>query len=139
MHTKPIPVSIGIIPSTVPEHVILVERSDGGYALPGGYVEELEDATAALNREVFEEISLALDPNEWRLFFSAVTPENKLLLFSYYPKRVALPDCFAPDAEIVRVFSAHWRTPLKFSFHQEALEKWHSSVAPFPRPQLRAV
>ncbi|HYD97170.1 MAG TPA: NUDIX hydrolase [Noviherbaspirillum sp.] len=132
MFKKPAPVSVGIIPSSTPGHIILVERSDGGIALPGGNVDEMEDASAALNREVFEETGLELDVSQWRLFYSAITPHNKLLLFSYYPQPVALPLAFTPNDEVLRVFSAAWNTPLKFPLHETAVQKWSMGAALVP-------
>jgi len=128
MYKNPTPVSVGIIPALTPGHIILVERSDGGLALPGGYVEELEDAGTAVNREVFEETGLVLDASLWQLFSSAVTPNNKLLLFSYYAKPVALPAGFLPNEEVLHVMEAPWNTPLKFPLHRAAVQKWRKDV-----------
>lgn len=124
MHNNPVPVSIGIIPSVIPGHVLLIERADGGLALPGGYIEEMEDAAQALTREVQEETGLVLDSGGWQLFFSAVTPTNKLLLFSYYAVPVAAPVAFQPNHEVLQVLSAAWDTPLKFALHELALGNW---------------
>lgn len=88
VYKNPTPVSIGIIPSLFSEHILLIERSEGSLALPGGYVDEMEDAAQALNREVLEEAGLTLDAAKWNLFFSAVTADNKLLLFSFYTEAV---------------------------------------------------
>ena len=124
MRNRPMPVSIGIIPSITPGQVILIERTDGGIALPGGYVEELETAITAVNREAFEEMGLELDPAGWQLFSSAVTSDNKLLLFSYYQGLIEVPHKFVANEEVVRVFSAPWNTPLKFHLHEAAIRKW---------------
>jgi len=139
MYKNPSPVSVGIIPSCTPGQIILVERSDGGLALPGGYIDELEDAGTAVNREVFEEVGLELDVRQWQLFSSAITPDNKLLLFSYYPHPVAVPIAFVPNDEVVRVLSAAWNTPLKFSLHRAAAQKWYALSASLPlSPPARA-
>ncbi|HZW13149.1 MAG TPA: NUDIX domain-containing protein [Noviherbaspirillum sp.] len=130
MYKNPLPVSVGIIPSLTPGHIILVERSDGGTALPGGYVDELEDAIAAVNREVYEETGLELDGAKWKLFHSSITPDNKLLLFSWYTQAVAVPDSFMPNAEVVRLFSAPWNTSLKFPLHAAAVERWKNDAEP---------
>ncbi len=130
MHKNPRPVSVGIIPTCTPGHILLVERSDGGLALPGGYVDELEDASAAVNREVFEEAGLELDADQWRLLTSAVTPDNKLLIFSYYPHPVNFPTRFIPNDEVTRILSAPWSTPLRFPLHGAAARKWYMSLPP---------
>jgi len=135
MYKNPTPVSVGVIPSSTPGHILLVERSDGGLALPGGYVDELEDATSAVNREVLEETGLELDAGQWRLFSSAITPDNKLLLFSYYPHPVSLPDDFMPNEEVIRVLSAPWNTALRFPLHGAAVQKWYLSSSALPLMQ----
>lgn len=124
MYKNPNPVSIGIIPSLTPGQIILVERSDGGLALPGGYVDPLEDASTAITREVFEETGMVLDAAQWTLFHSAITQDNKLLLFSYYRQALAMPVGFVPNSEVVRLLSAPWNTPLRFPLHVEAVEQW---------------
>ncbi|HYD95220.1 MAG TPA: NUDIX domain-containing protein [Noviherbaspirillum sp.] len=124
MYKNPIPVSVGIIPSTTPGELLLVERSDGGIALPGGYIDELEDVALALTREVWEETGLELDRGKWRLFFSTITPDNKLLLFACYAEPARLPKHFMPTTEVVRVLSAPWHTPLKFPLHEAAVRAW---------------
>lgn len=102
----------------------MIERADGGLALPGGYVDQMEDAAQALNREVLEETGLMLDVAKWNLFFSAVTPDNKLLLFSYYAEAVEIPKEFATNEEIKRVLAAPWTMPLRFSLHELAIRRW---------------
>jgi 8-oxo-dGTP pyrophosphatase MutT (NUDIX family) len=123
-YRNPTPVTIGIIPSTVAGELILVERSDGGLALPGGYVDAMEDTATSLTREVREEMGIVLQASRWRLFFSSVTPDNKLLLFSRYPEPVPLPSGFAPNTEVTRILSAPYATPLKFPLHEAAIRAW---------------
>ena len=127
MIKNPLPVAVGIIPALTPGHILIVERSDGGIALPGGYVDPMEDASAAINREVFEETGLELDASLWQLFTSAVTPDNKLLLFSYYPRPVAVPADFMPNEEVIRVMAVSWNTPLRFPLHRAAAQKWYTA------------
>ncbi|HEY5801136.1 MAG TPA: NUDIX domain-containing protein [Burkholderiaceae bacterium] len=121
---KPAPVSVGIIPAAAKGHVLFIERTDGGIALPGGYVDALENAAQAVTRESFEEMGLHLDVAKWHLFDSHITDTNKLILFSYYHAHVAEPLNFTPNDEVVRVISAPWNTPLVFDQHELALQKW---------------
>lgn len=123
-YKNPTPVSVGIIPSRTPGYLILVERRDGGLALPGGYVDELEDTATAITREVVEETGIELDAGKWRLFFSAVTPDNRLLLFSHYSEVVILPADVMPNDEVVQVLSVPHDSPLKFPLHEEAVRRW---------------
>ena len=144
MSDKPAPVTVGIVPSTTMGHVLFIERADGGLALPGGYLEKLEDTSTALTRESFEEMDLELEPHKWRLFHSVVTPCNKLILFSHYVEPVDLPRNFESNDEVLRVLAAPWNTPLVFASHEEALKLWASSsgLAPLqlrPRRVLNAL
>ncbi|WP_192804919.1 NUDIX domain-containing protein [Noviherbaspirillum aerium] len=127
-YKNPTPVSVGLIPSHTPGHLILIERGDGGLALPGGYVDELEDTAKAISREVYEETGLELDAAKWRLFHSAITPDNKLLLFSWYPEPVGLPRHIPRNAEVADVLSAPHDTRLKFPLHEDAVRIWHARV-----------
>ena len=124
MSVKPAAVSVGIIPAPARGHVLFIERADGGIALPGGYVDERENAAAAITRESYEEMGLRLDAQKWRLFDSAATECNKLILFSHYTDEVPAPAVFQANDEVLRVISAPWNTPLVFALHEQALRRW---------------
>jgi ADP-ribose pyrophosphatase YjhB (NUDIX family) len=124
MHENPTPVSVGIIPGTKPGHIVLIERADGGIALPGGFVERLESGFVALSRELEEETGLVLETSKWQIFWTDTSPGNIMLLFSHYPEAKAAPANFVPNKEVVRVFEAPWNTPLKFPLHEEAVRRW---------------
>lgn len=124
MHNNPKPVSVGIVPGMKPGNIILVERADGGIALPGGYVDELEDSFMAIQRECEEEICLSLEKSKWTIFWTGISPTNHILLFSHFPDATDAPKNFVPNKEIVRVFEAPWNTPLKFPLHEEAVRRW---------------
>lgn len=123
---NPTPVSVGIIESTTPGNLLFVERADGGIALGGGYVDELENAAQAVNRECDEEMMLQLDVKGWRLFHSATNAGNRMLLFSVYKEPVAAPLNFVPNEEVVAVHDLPWDTPLKFPLHNEAVQLWRA-------------
>lgn len=122
---NPTPVSVGIIPSATPGNLLFVERVDGGLALCGGYVDELEDTYQAISREVDEEMCLQLARRGWTLFHSATNAGNRMLLFSFYNKPVLMPKNFVPNKEVVAVHDLPWDTELKFPLHMEAVRLWH--------------
>lgn len=62
-----------------------IEPKIGMLALPGGYVDEQENAETAAARELWEETGLVVDPAQIGVRYTAVTPDNKLLIFCDTP------------------------------------------------------
>jgi 8-oxo-dGTP pyrophosphatase MutT (NUDIX family) len=138
-YENPTPVSAGIIPSTIPGFVWFIERADGGIALHSGYVDKLEDGYMAINRETKEELGIDLDVDKWQIFHTAVNKANKLLLFFHYPEAMDPPADFVPNKEVLRVFAAHWDTPLKFPYHMLALKRWAAMTGAPAKYELPAI
>lgn len=124
-YENPTPVAVGIIESTTPGNLLFVERADGGIALVSGYVDKLENAAKAITRESEEEMGLYLNVPGWTLFDSATNSGNRILLFSYYNRRVKMPSNFVPNEEVVALHDLPWDTQLKFPLHMEAVKLWH--------------
>lgn len=138
-YNSPEPVAAGIIPSTIPGFVWFIERADGGIALHGGYVDPFEDAYLAMSRETKEELDVDIEPSKWQLFHTATNKANKCLLFFHYPDAMDPPADFTPNKEVLRVFAAHWDTPLKFPFHMLALQRWAAMTGAPAKYELPAI
>lgn len=91
---NPLPVALAILPviRNNQTYVLAIRRQDNDkIALPGGYVKPYEDVGKAACRELKEECGRILSkgkpdggkirPKPLRVFSTAITPENRLLLF----------------------------------------------------------
>jgi ADP-ribose pyrophosphatase YjhB (NUDIX family) len=94
-YENPTPVVVGmmrveggsttVLNSTCPVKLIAIRRAIqpklGELALPGGYVNKLENAETAMAREYYEETGIVTKPGHWRPVKTVVTPNNILLIF----------------------------------------------------------
>lgn len=106
-YNNPIPVAVSIIPVETEVSyqiddfditlnllkVVYVRRNIqpklGMLALPGGFVNELERIETAGARELLEETGLIIEENDFQLFRSEITPNNRNLIFGITPTRSA--------------------------------------------------
>ena len=104
-YNNPIPVAVAIVPikrektyKINNQEVILevvdvlyvrrnIEPKKGMLALPGGFVNEGERLETGGKRELEEEIGLIIDEEEFKLFRSEITPNNRNLIFGITPTR----------------------------------------------------
>lgn len=70
-----------------------IEPKLGMLALPGGFVNEMERLETGGKREVKEETGLDITEDEFQLFRSEITPNNRNLIFGITPTRT--PDILA--------------------------------------------
>lgn len=74
--------AVGLLQVTTPAGLALAaivrnnEPNRGQLALPGGYLEEGENAAQATARELLEEIGFESAPNQWRLLDSLALTEG---------------------------------------------------------------
>lgn len=81
--------------------VLLVERADGRWASPGGYVEAGESPRVAASRELYEETGVFVAPALLR--YVSTLPSDRLTVHAYVlemPGRLARLVAVPPSAEI---------------------------------------
>jgi ADP-ribose pyrophosphatase YjhB (NUDIX family) len=98
-YNNPVPVSVCLAPiecelrfeSTLYKFCQLlyvrrgIDPKKGCWALPGGYVNEMETAEQAASRELKEETGVNVTSNAWKLEVTDITESNRLLLFMSSP------------------------------------------------------
>lgn len=115
---NPTPVAVAIIPVLteveytikgltigVPLHLAVYARRGieprlGMLALPGGFVNEMERLETGGKREVKEETGLEITEDEFQLFRSEITPNNRNLIFGITPTRTM---------DVLAVLEENWK------------------------------
>ena len=100
---NPTPVAVAILPIlrtvqyvirdepiSMNVHSVLYVRRNiqpalGMLALPGGFVNEMERIETSMHREILEETGLDIHENDFKLFRSEITPNNRNLIFCIAP------------------------------------------------------
>lgn len=137
-YNNPVPVAI---------NVVCVERNDGtmgllgvlrgiepfvgGLAFPGGFTNEMENIESAAAREFEEEVGIETDEGDWTLLSSAITPNNRVLVFCGYDDVLTEDDVakMVPNDEISGFVILDRDSKLCFSLHQVVLDEY---FAQFP-------
>lgn len=115
---NPTPVAVAIIPVqtqveytfngltiAVPINLAVYARRNiepklGMLALPGGFVNEMERLETGGKREVKEETGLEITEDEFQLFRSEITPNNRNLIFGITPTR---------SLEVLKDLEENWK------------------------------
>jgi ADP-ribose pyrophosphatase YjhB (NUDIX family) len=134
-YKNPTPVVVGLIPvevanpnwdSATTTMLVAIERGTepfiGGFAFPGGYIDEGETAEVAIAREILEEMGVETQARFWRPLVTLITPNNRLLVFMrYYPFQSAESFVFTPTNEALSMKLVTSGDTLCFPLHQEVL------------------
>lgn len=95
----------------------------GKYCFPGGGIEPGESEVVALQRELLEELRVAIEPRH--CLWQSVTPWQVALSWWL----AELPTHLEPQAEPAEVESVHWLTAAEMSALPELLESNHHFLA----------
>lgn len=133
-YNSPSPVAVGLIQVQDGEEVKLlgvirnVLPKIGEIALPGGFVNELEEAEIAVAREIFEETGLDTYPEDYEFIKSVMAPSNSLLMFymnkNIYPKSIL--DDLLLNSEVSGFVLIERDTPIAFPLHKKIIDKFFS-------------
>jgi len=139
MYKNPIPVVVGLICDTQNRVLIIqrkIEPHIGGWALPGGYVEEGDDWRVALQKELLQEalIEVSATPARMKLLDVASTPDTKrILIFAKVgaPGILKTRRFLSTDETLKRewlAFDQRKNIKLCFSLHQKVLDAHWKNV-----------
>ncbi|WP_329114164.1 NUDIX domain-containing protein [Streptomyces sp. NBC_01465] len=132
---NPLPVAVALQPVRDNDRTGLavitrtIEPRIGGIALPGGYIDHLEDWRHAVVRELREETGIEADQDGVRLADAMSAPDGFLLLFGLLPER-ALQDLppSVPTDETAGWHVLYAPQDLAFPLHTAALRSWFAGA-----------
>jgi len=122
-YQNPEPVAVGILKYS--SGLLLVRRSVpphiNGLCFPGGYIDRNETWQQAIQREIFEETGIETDSNEFTLFNTISSPNNKVLIFGISNK-IRTNYSFVPNSEVSELVIGQFNTKLCFDIHQQIFD-----------------
>lgn len=134
-YNSPSPVAVGLIQVQDGETIkILAIRRGispklGELALPGGFVDNMEETDDAVVREVLEETGLLTYKNDYsKIGKSKITHNNNLLEFylnkNIYPKSIV--NTLILNSEVLEFVLIDATTPLAFPLHEDIVKAFYS-------------
>jgi ADP-ribose pyrophosphatase YjhB (NUDIX family) len=135
MYNNPTPVAVALIrvknrlQDTKAQGLLVGRRTidpcKGLFALPGGYVDELESAEIAASRELQEETGIIVPAEYFRPVATRITPRNRILIFCFTETTLLLSDLhrFTPNRECDELNIANELDTLCFSTHTDILKQ----------------
>lgn len=135
-HNHPRPVAVGLIP--VRDSLLVVRRAfeprKGLLNLPAGYIEVGESWNVACAREILEETSLEIDPDDIDLFGIETPPAGLLMFFGLAPRHDHLDlSTLTYDVEVTEITLYPNKNPpeeLAFPTHNTAAMAYFSRLWP---------
>jgi 8-oxo-dGTP pyrophosphatase MutT (NUDIX family) len=129
LYNNPTPVAVVLIRCICDNNeigLLAVRRGDNrGLALPGGYVDELENAESAASRELMEETGISLPPSAFKVVKTLTNHRNNLLIFCLVDFKVLLTatdiEGFVPNSEASELKFVRPGDELIFPMHQAVL------------------
>jgi 8-oxo-dGTP pyrophosphatase MutT (NUDIX family) len=126
MYNNPIPVVVGLVRLWDGRLVGIrrgIEPNIGALVFPGGYVDEGESLEQALARECLEECGFYSNAEDWTLWTSRITPNNRLLVFGVCQKHIRSLDWKSiqryRNLEIQGIEAIDMDSRLGFPLHEE--------------------
>lgn len=98
----------------------------GGWAFPGGYVDDSEDPAAGAARECREETGCEAEVGELAGAFHVITEEGSLVVLAYLGRVTGGEPRPTAEAPELGWFDAEHLPELVFTSHRQALSAWRA-------------
>lgn len=123
-------VAVALVASDPQGRLLAIRRGippgEGGWAFPGGYVDDEEDPAVSATRECREETGCESVVEEMLGVFHVVNEEGGLLVLAYRGRLTSGEPTPTPEAPELGCFALDNLPPLVFSSHRLALAAWHN-------------
>jgi ADP-ribose pyrophosphatase YjhB (NUDIX family) len=127
-------VATALLASDLEGRLLVIRRGispgRGGWAFPGGYVDDEEDPAFGAARECLEETGCEAQVDELAGVFHVVTEEGGLVVLAYRGRLTAGEPTPTPEAPELGCFDPQHIPQLVFSSHRRAFAAWQSVQAP---------
>lgn len=138
MYNNPTPVAVNVVAVQKKDGsfgLLGIERAIephiGGLAFAGGFVNEMESIEQAAAREFKEETGIDSDASMWAMKESAITPNNRVLIFLAFDEILTEADVakMVPNEEVSRFVILEEDSKLCFSLHQKVMDEIFAEYA----------
>lgn len=121
-------VAVALVASDRNGRLLVIRRGispgQGGWAFPGGYVDDEEDPALGAARECREETGCEAAVEELAGVFHVVTDEGGLVVLAYSGRLTAGEPTPTPEAPELGCFEPDQVPELVFASHRRALDAW---------------
>jgi ADP-ribose pyrophosphatase YjhB (NUDIX family) len=126
-------VAVALVASDPQGRILVIRRGispgRGGWAFPGGYVDDEEDPAFGAARECLEETGCEAAVDELAGVFHVVTEDGGLVVLAYRGRLTAGEPTPTPEAPELGCFDPEQLPELVFSSHRRAFDAWQAGRA----------
>jgi ADP-ribose pyrophosphatase YjhB (NUDIX family) len=126
-------VAVALLASDAQGRVLVIRRGippgQGGWAFPGGYVDDEEAPAISAARECLEETGCEAAVDHLVGVFHVVTEDGPLLVLAYRGRLTAGEPTPTAEAPELACYEPGGIPPLVFASHRRALQAWQTGPA----------
>lgn len=144
-YNSPTPVAVSLIQIKIDDEIKLlgvrrgIHPKLGEIALPGGFVNTLEQLSVAAQRETEEETGLKTEIKDYKYLDSQTVASNNLLIFLknevIYP--VSIMDKLILNSEVTEFVLIDKDTPIAFPLHKQIIDEFFNELQPIKKLKMK--